>query len=490
MQGNYWSVDEKRHDRKKAVRQTGNTITMNSYLRILHLEDDEEDAEIVQRILIKEMPNCQFLTVDNREDYQQALSTYQPQVIISDNEIPRFSASEALKIIQEQHLLIPFILVTGTVSEEFAAGIIRSGADDYILKDRLSRLPSAIFAAMHKRKTEQEIRDYKYALDQSSIVMVTDPDGNFLYANDNFKRMSKYPESEILGRNVRILNSGYHSKEYFKELWDTVVSGKIWKGEFCNKAKDGSLYWVDATIVPFLDASGKPFQYLSIRNDITNKKMLEQEILDRTVQQQKTITRAILHAQEAERNYLGQELHDNVNQILVSAKLILEYATEEAGEAKDMVVKAMGLVDQSINEIRMLSKRQVTPTKNINLHDLLENLLEGLNSRSSVRTDLSFNFDNQLLDDEIKLNIYRIAQELVNNIIKHAEASQVMLSLEMIDRTIHLVIEDNGKGFNTKSKRAGIGISNLRNRVESFNGQVQIASSPGKGTKVDVDIPF
>lgn len=461
------------------------------------LEDNEWEAELVQKQLRKEFPSCRITLAIDEKSFLQALDELTPDIILSDNSLPQYNASEALRTVRQRSRYIPFILITGTVSDEFAASIIKEGADDYILKDRLERLPSAIAAAIKQRRTEKELSDYKQALDASSIVAMTDKKGLIIYANENFSKISKYSFEELIGKDHRLVNSGYHPASYMKEMWATITKGEIWRGEFRNRSKDGTIYWVDATIIPFLDREGNPYQYLSIRNDITQRKLAEESMLqlkeqmhEQRLQEQKKLTRVMINAQERERNHIGRELHDNVNQILAGTKIYLGMAAKKNPQAKELIDYSLGLINDAIEEIRQLSSRQVTPIKNVNLHDLVDHLLQHLANTAMIRTEFVYNIGESKIDDDLKLNIYRIIQEQAGNIVKHADAKNVKVLIEAKSRKLMIEVRDDGKGFDPTKKRKGIGLSNMINRVESFNGEIKIISSPGNGCAIEMMIPF
>jgi len=153
--------------------------------------------------------------------------------------------------------------------------INRFTAEDVQVKTTLA---AQIAVAIQNARLFKDVGDVRYAIDQHAIVAITDQTGKITYANERFEQISKYSRAELVGQDHRLINSGYHSKEFIRDLWVTIANGQVWHGEIRNRAKDGTLYWVDTTIVPFLDEEGKPYQYIAIRSDITAQKASEEQV--------------------------------------------------------------------------------------------------------------------------------------------------------------------------------------------------------------------
>jgi PAS domain S-box-containing protein len=329
------------------------------------------------------------------------------------------------------------------------------------------------------KKSMQELIDIKFALDESSIVAITDSRGTITYINNQFSQISKYPKEELLGQDHRILNSGYHPNSFFKEMWKTIGLGMVWKGEIRNRAKDGTFYWVDTTIVPFMNDKGKPYQYLAIRYEITERKRVEQEL-------QKMMT-TIIDVQEEERKRLSRNLHDGIGQNLYSHLITINRLLSEMDHP--LLEQMQKEATQLIEEIRDISW-ELRPSV---LDDLgLVPAIRSFLSRFSENYHIDVYFECVLyrrLDISIELTIYRIIQEALTNIRKYAAVSDAAVTIREIDQIVRVMIEDKGKGFELDSQSRGVGLFSMDERARAVGGELTINSSPGKGTRIILEVP-
>lgn len=329
------------------------------------------------------------------------------------------------------------------------------------------------------KETMQELVDIKFALDESSIVAITDSRGIITYINDQFCNISKYSREELIGQDHRIINSGYHSKEFFKEMWRTIGAGKVWKGEIRNRAKDGTYYWMDTTIVPFLNNQGKPYQYLAIRYEISNRKRIEQELQNMMVR--------IIDVQEEERKRLSRNLHDGIGQNLYSHLITINRLLSELDHP--LLQQMQKEATELIEEIREISW-ELRPSV---LDDLgLVPAIRSFLSRFSEHYHIDVYFDCVLrrrLNISIELTIYRVIQEALTNIRKYAHVTEAWVTIREFDDVIRVMVEDKGKGFEQKEQSIGVGLFSMDERARSVGGDLSIDAAPGMGTKIILEVP-
>jgi PAS domain S-box-containing protein len=308
------------------------------------------------------------------------------------------------------------------------------------------------------------------------------------------QQAANFVERELNGQlelNTSLVS--YFPRERQPQLYEKMArvrTGESVQYESNYKQPNGTAHWYYVRMFPIISSEKKAFGMMMAVSNITEKKLLEQEILNQKVQEQKKMTRAVLNAQEKERNKIGQELHDNVNQILAGAKMYLGLTINGKASAPDMVKQSSSLIDNAINEIRLLTQEQVTPKLKLNLQELVQALVDNLGEHSGIKAAFNYETGRTLIKDDLKLNIYRVIQEGISNILKHAKANTVSIDIRAGKKNLEVVLVDDGKGFSAASaKSKGIGISNIRNRIESFNGTVTIQSAPGQGCRIELNVP-
>jgi two-component system sensor histidine kinase UhpB len=351
-------------------------------------------------------------------------------------------------------------------------------------------------AATHKALERYDI----LAKATSDTIWDWDIVNNHMAYNDVITKMFGYKNNQV--KNVvEWWKDNIHPDDWqaVAALLDEVFTKELqnFQLEYRFRCANGTYKYIfDRAFIVF-DEKGMPVRMAGSMQDITERKKAEEDfklmkkvLLDQKVEEQKKITRAIIKAQEKERRHMGEELHDNINQMLAGAKLYLSVAANGNGAVKEALQYPMQLIDETMQEIRLLTRKSVTPKQNINLKDLIETLLSTMFKNTQVRTLLFYNLPDEVTDDDLKLNIYRIIQEQTCNIVKHANADAVEISVKPNDHLIEITVRDDGNGFDINKKREGIGIANIINRAESFNGGVDIESSPGNGCRLQVKIPY
>lgn len=331
----------------------------------------------------------------------------------------------------------------------------------------------------------------KVVKETSNIVVITDAGGKIIWANDTFTKISGYPLDEALNKKPgHLLGGPEKDKKEVARMKDCISKGIPVEGEILNYSKKGNKYWTYYNIHPVKDENGKLVKFFSVQTDITEPKRMKEEIAREKEERQKDKIRATIKGQEKERNEIGRELHDNIQQILAATKLYLESSLRMGPNTLQFIQNSFENVNLAIEEVRNFSRRLVAPRFNDRmLTDEIKVLLNNLGLSAMVLLDAE-NLDEKALPDEIKLTIFRVIQEQLNNIIKHAKAKSIIIQLENNNKGIALFIKDDGIGFQPEQKQNGIGLSNICSRIELCNGSTKITSAPGKGCQLQIAIPL
>jgi PAS domain S-box-containing protein len=341
----------------------------------------------------------------------------------------------------------------------------------------------------------KELEDFRYALDQSAIVATTDVTGAIRYVNDKFCEISGYSREELLGQDHRLINSAHHPKSFIRELWRTIASGQVWRGELRNRARNGTFYWVDTTIVPFIDARGHPYQYVAIRYDITSRKLAEQQLVDQ--------------ASLARLGEMAAVVAHEVRNPLAGLRGALQILSQRVGQERaehavigEMIKRLDGL-NERVTDLLRYAKPRTPHLGRVPLRSLVESTVSSLHRDPAMAaiqvvvegSDVAAIGDIELLH-EVFLNLLLNAGQAVEG------RGVVSVTLEG-GAMARVGIHDQGPGipvalqaklfepfFTTKRAGTGLGLAIVRRLVELQHGTVTIESSTSHGTTVLVTLPL
>jgi PAS domain S-box-containing protein len=346
-----------------------------------------------------------------------------------------------------------------------------------------------------ERESVKRLEDTKYALDQAAIVATTDTGGRITYANDKFCEISKYSREELVGRTHRIINSGLHPPEFFAQMWRTISAGTVWRGEIRNRAKDGTFYWVDTTIVPFLDGRGAAYQYMAIRYDITERKKSEAALREQTSLAQLGKMAAVV-AHEV-RNPLAA-----MRGALQVVARRLPSASEEAAVLGEVVGRIDALTN-IVHDLLLFARPRQPVLTTVSLAALIgqtADLLHNDPQFAGIRAEIDLPHATCLADPE------QLRLVLLNLLVNSAQAMQgqgrIRVSSARTSKGLQVRIADDGPGlteetrerlfepfFTTKHKGTGLGLVTARRILEAHEGTLELLNPPQGGTVAIVTLP-
>ena len=343
---------------------------------------------------------------------------------------------------------------------------------------------------------DRQLADFKRALDAAAIVAITDVSGKITYANDRFCEISGYARHELLGQDHRIINSGYHSKEFMRDLWQTIANGQVWHGEIRNRAKGGHSYWVDTTIVPFLNERGKPYQYIAIRADITARKAAEDRLM-----QQAALARvgqmAAVVAHEVRNPLAGIK---GAVQILMSRR---DARHDEVPVMRDIVARIDAL-SELINDLMIFARPKPPRLTQVGLRAVVgEAITAAGRDPASQGVEIDFEGENITITGDEELIRAAVLNLLLNAAQAMAGRGRIHVSVARHGESAMVAIQDTGPGvppdmrqrvlepfFTTKARGGGLGLPIAKRTAELHGGSLSLECPPPGGTLVTVTLPI
>jgi PAS domain S-box-containing protein len=485
-------------------------------IKILMVEDNYDDAELIKYEIKKGGITFKNICVDKRDSYIFTLQNLNPDIILSDYSLPQFNGLDALKIKEELAPLTPFILITGSLNEETAVEIMKSGADDYILKDHLTRLCTSIIASIEKKelvkskiKAEEKIRLLANALKSiSECVSITDTNDVLLYVNESFLNTYGYSEDELIGKNIQILRPDYFQPDSLKEILPQTVKGG-WKGELVNKRKDGSLFAVYLSTSAVKDENDNTIALIGVAMDITEIKKSREELIlakERAEKSDKLKSEFLAQISHEIRsplnitlncaNVIKEELENTISPVIKNYLDGIETTGKRLIRTIDLIINMSEMqigdyapvwtdFDLFNDVIEKLSFEYTQSAENKNLHlSIINNTSDAVLhvDRYSVNQIIDNILDNAVKFTEEGIIKVTIDKNEKNNLVVIVEDTGIGISEEFMEHIFEPFMQED-RGYTRKYEGNGLGLALAKKYCDLNNASINVESKKGKGSK-------
>jgi PAS domain S-box-containing protein len=488
---------------------------------------DDASAQQAEHALMLRQSGMEVSVVNDPLRVPEMLNKFAADVLVLGMDMAQCSGPELASILHDdpRYASIPVVYLSAESDLLLQLKSIKNSSEHYLSKQVApGHLVSVISKHAHRHRRSQEkaevlsaahyeLERQQQAIDAHAIVSVADLDGNIVYVNEKFCQVSGYSSAELIGKNHRIVKSGQHPAEFYADMWHTISGGNIWQGEVCNRGKNGQLYWVETSIIPFLDAEGLPYQYISIRTDITQVKANEI-----AMQAAKEEAVAASRAKSEFLASMSHELRTPLNAILGFSQLfgmddkLSEATRKNAKQIERAGHHLLSLVNDLIDLARIESNKMELDMDVVKLKDVV---CDSMNMVQSMAHDNSIKIiimQCDVSDISVWADFNRLRQALINlltNAIKYNKKhGTVHLLCELVEGRVHIAVTDSGVGIPAaKQERifhafdrlgeergviegTGIGLVITKRIVEAMGGSIGFESTPGQGSSFWLDFPL
>ncbi len=487
--------------------------TQQQALRVLMVEDSADDAELIVDTLTEGGLVVDCLRVETAEAMQNALAGGNWDVVLSDYSLPRFGADEALAVLKTTRLEIPFIIVSGCIGEEAAVALMKAGAHDFVMKGSAARLVPAVQRGLLERETRKQFNLAQIALQKSEArfraiasnlpglvyQLIRQKDGSIVFpyvSEGSFALLGLDPKA--LQDNLKLFPDLILPEDrasYDRSL--AASAGDLatwnWEGRIRN-GSDGKIKWINLRASPRQTSRGA-ILWDGIMADITQNKLAETEIR-RSHEQLAELSSHLQTVKEQERARIAREIHDDLGGDLTAVKIDLRWLHNRLPKRRPELQAKVEAIDSLVDRILEATARIASDLRpgvlEFGIIAAIEWQTREFQNHTGIRCETAFGSEEISLDPDLSVTLFRIFQETLTNIAKHANASTVRVDFREADGWLELEVRDNGRGITRDEmlKPKSFGIRGMLERASNLGGKIEISGAPGQGTTLSVRLPL